>query len=469
MLLDEYREIKTNDDRRRKWFLTFLTGFLVAFFSFCVKSLSILISNAKFTSSQNLLSSGRTGLALLEFISVNVLMVLMSSILVAYVSPKALGSGIPELKCIVKRISVKDAITYKTLFVKTIGVVGSVSGGLPVGFEGPMLHYGAIIGAKLSKYVDDPEEVYDMMSCGLAAGVACAFNAPIGGVLFSIEEGCAKLDLELLQRAFFCSVVASNFLNLFMQNEGYYVFGTMDIYYPVHFYEYVFFSMLGIMGGLFGSFFNALNTRATHLRQVHVSKPWMKVIESISFSILLSLISFGVSYYMGECITKTKLGRRFTCGEGYTNDLGTLLLNQSENVVQLLFLSDTIFSLKSLIIYCLLYFMFACLVYGLAIPSGLFVPNILIGASIGRFIGELLRLGIKDIHPGIYAFVGAAVMLGGMARLTISFVVILIEATGDLRQAFFIMIPLFITKRVGDCFNESLYDIHIKLQGRVLF
>jgi hypothetical protein len=73
--------------------------------------------------------------------------------------------------------------------------------------------------------------------------------------------------------------------------------------------------------------------------------------------------------------------------------------------------------------------------YGIAVPSGLFVPCILIGAAWGRLVGTLLAQRYGDVgwaEPGKYALIGAAAMLAGVVRMTISLTVIIIEATGNI-------------------------------------
>jgi len=66
---------------------------------------------------------------------------------------------------------------------------------------------------------------------------------------------------------------------------------------------------------------------------------------------------------------------------------------------------------------------------------------------------------------GVYSLVGASAMLGGMARITISLTVILIECTNDVQYGLPIMVTVMFAKWVGDLFNEGLYDIHIHLKG----
>jgi chloride channel 7 len=95
------------------------------------------------------------------------------------------------------------------------------------------------------------------------------------------------------------------------------------------------------------------------------------------------------------------------------------------------------FSSAALFLFFLPYISLATIVYGIAVPSGLFVPSLLSGAAFGRLCGHLLH---KLDHTqgtfadsGSYALMGAAACLGGMARMTISLTVILLEATGDMQ------------------------------------
>ena len=97
----------------------------------------------------------------------------------------------------------------------------------------------------------------------------------------------------------------------------------------------------------------------------------------------------------------------------------------------------------------------------------LFVPCILMGCSFGRFYGELMKWYIfpgAGIAPGTYALMGAVGMLGGVARMTISLTVILMETTQNLQFLLPIMMILLVGKWVGDTFNISLYDLHVEIQ-----
>jgi len=139
-----------------------------------------------------------------------------------WIEPLSGGSGIPEIKCYLNGIDIPRIVRVKTLFCKVIGVTFSVAAGLPVGKEGPMVHSGSIVAASISqgktkfwgvdtsfsKFSDfrNDREKRDFVACGAAAGVASAFGAPIGGVLFSLEEGASYWSTKLTWRAFFCAM-----------------------------------------------------------------------------------------------------------------------------------------------------------------------------------------------------------------------------------------------------------------------
>jgi chloride channel 7 len=94
------------------------------------------------------------------------------------------------------------------------------------------------------------------------------------------------------------------------------------------------------------------------------------------------------------------------------------------------------------------------------------VPSLLTGAAFGRIIGQFVKAHIdSDIDPGVYALVGASAFLAGMARITISLTVILMECSRSVQNGLPIMLTVMFAKWAGDLFNVGLYDIHIELEG----
>ena len=167
----------------------------------------------------------------------------------------------------------------------------------------------------------------------------------------------------------------------------------------------------------------------------------------------------------------------FGCPADSYNEVASLFFTDSDTAIKQLFhfresgvFNQDVQTFSSLAIatFYVPYFLCACLTYGIAVPSGLFVPSLLGGAALGRLVGHLLhRLDAQSgtfADAGTYALVGAAAGLGGMARMTISLCVILLEATGNISNLLPLMLALMAARWVGNVFNEGLYDVHIHLK-----
>jgi chloride channel 3/4/5 len=98
-----------------------------------------------------------------------------------------------------------------------------VSAGLTLGKEGPFVHIACCVGNVLSrlfrKYNKNEGKRREILSASAAAGVSVAFAAPIGGVLFSLEEVSYYFPSKTLCRSFFCAIVAAVSLKVFVINK----------------------------------------------------------------------------------------------------------------------------------------------------------------------------------------------------------------------------------------------------------
>ncbi|KXJ22588.1 Chloride transport protein 6 [Exaiptasia diaphana] len=400
--------------------------------------------------------------------------------------PVAAGSGIPEIKSYLNGVKVPHVVRLKTLVCKAVGVLFSVAGGLFVGKEGPMIHSGAIIGAGVPQfqslafrkinfnfpYFRTDRDKRDFVSSGAAAGVAAAFGAPIGGVLFSLEEGSSFWNQALTWRTFFCSMSATFTLNFLLSGINNYGWGTFNQPGLINFgvfqcnkaagkrcdlwniQDLLIFIVMGFFGGLLGAWFNALNKDLTKHRilHVHTRSKVIRILEAILVALATTAIAFFCPVYLGTCKTyasgaiKMNDTKSYFCTEGQYNDMATLFFNSQEGAVKQLFHLDGAFSLPSLAIFFICFYFLACWTYGASVPSGLFVPCLLCGASYGRFVGEVLRRFFYYDHTyhGTYALIGAASFLGGVVRMTISLTVILIESTNEISYGLPIMITLMV-------------------------
>ena len=124
----------------------------------------------------------------------------------------AAGSGVAEVKVILSGFVLHGYLGLRTLLIKTLALILSVASGLSLGKEGPYVHIATCIGniacRIFSKYRNNDGKRREILSASAASGVAVAFGAPIGGVLFSLEEVSYYFPSKTLFRTFFCCIVS---------------------------------------------------------------------------------------------------------------------------------------------------------------------------------------------------------------------------------------------------------------------
>ena len=137
----------------------------------------------------------------------------LAASLVRMFAPYACGSGIPEIKTILSGFIIRGYLGKWTFLIKAVAIMLAVAAGLSLGKEGPMVHMacctGNILAYMFPKYGKNEAKKREVLSAASAAGVSVAFGAPIGGVLFSLEEVSYYFPLKTLWRSFFCALVAA--------------------------------------------------------------------------------------------------------------------------------------------------------------------------------------------------------------------------------------------------------------------
>lgn len=503
LLLDEERKKGYKFIVRKsisRWFIFLLIGMFTALIA-CIIDISIEeLSTIKYASlSKNVdkyVTQGKLYIPYGLWVLYNVVPVLIGSLLVAYGEPIAAGSGIPQVKCYLNGVKIPRVVRIKTLVVKSIGVICSVVGGLAGGKEGPMIHSGAVVAAGISqgktstfkkdfnvfKFFREDHEKRDFVSGGAAAGVSAAFGAPVGGVLFSLEEGTSFWNQSLTWRTFFASVVSTFTLNVVLSAyhgvpgnlnyPGLLNLGKFDGF-TYEFFELPIFLVMGAFGGLCGALWNHINYKITVFRMRYLRLRWLKVIEACIVAAVSATVGFLMMFLINDCKPfgqdPTKYPTQLYCEDGQYNVLASIWFQTPEASVRSLFHDPAnTHNAVSLTSFVIIYFFLAVWTFGLSTSNGLFIPTLLTGAAWGR----LVSIGIFNVfpntaivHPGKYALIGAAAQLGGVVRMTISLTVIIMETTGNITFALPLIITLIAAKWTGDYFNEGIYDILIQLWG----
>jgi chloride channel 7 len=427
-----------------------------------------------------------------------------------WIEPAAAGSGIPEIKAYLNGINLNKVVRIRVLFAKVLGMCFSVSSGLPLGKEGPMIHSGSIVGAAVSqgktitfgfdtswtKFQDlrNDRSKRDFVTFGAAAGVAAAFNAPIGGILFTLEEGASFWSTSLTFRAFFCGLVTMLTLNICTQGvhltsrrDALFAFGTFDDVTGYNTYELFIFAGMGVAGGIMGAFFNEINKRVSKFRASYANQVWKRMIELLILTFVFSVITFVVPLMWNTCTEKptdtadwstSQLDLldelvQYECGSYQYNQVASLYFVPSDVAMQQLYhykeidgTTYTTFNTGPLLLFFVPYFLMAAITSGTLCPAGLFVPTLLAGAAYGRIVGHILNCLCPGFvtDSGSYALIGAAAILGGMSRMTIAGTIIILEACGNSTYLLPLMVTFAAARYTGNAINAPMYDMHIELK-----
>lgn len=206
-----------------------------------------------------------------------------------FIHPPAGGSGVPETITFLNGIVVHKTQTLRNFIAKFASVVFAVSGGLPCAIQGPIISLGAIVGSGVGQFQSkslgfqpkwfsrfrNAEDRRTFTTAGVAAGVAAAFNAPIGGLLFAMEDLSSHWNNRLSWQTFFCcciSVIVANSFNAAFDKfkwQGSFGLFRMSVSEPIQVNSLMLIPaiILGIIGGILGAIYTRLNVAIIELRK----------------------------------------------------------------------------------------------------------------------------------------------------------------------------------------------------------
>lgn len=146
-----------------------------------------------------------------------VVLVLGAVFCTTIISPRAAGSGIPEMKCILAGMNLDEHMSNATVLAKVLGLVLMCGAGMPVGREGPLVHIAGSIALGLLRLrafrsiAASEVRKHEVLAAACAVGVTAAFGAPLGGVLFSIEVTTTYFLTSSYWHSFACAVTGCVF------------------------------------------------------------------------------------------------------------------------------------------------------------------------------------------------------------------------------------------------------------------
>uniref|UniRef100_A0A4W6DCR4 Chloride voltage-gated channel 1 n=1 Tax=Lates calcarifer TaxID=8187 RepID=A0A4W6DCR4_LATCA len=433
---------------------------------------------------------GNVALQYLAWVTYPMILVMFASLFCHLVSPQAIGSGIPELKTILRGVVLKEYLTLKAFVAKVIGLTAGLGSGMPVGKEGPFVHIASICAAVLSRFMSIFSGVYengthnqDLLVCACAVGVATCFAAPLGGVLFSIEVTSTYFAVRNYWRGYFAATFSAFiFRVLSVWNKDAVtitaLFKTnfrMD--FPFDLQELPAFAIIGISCGFLGAFFVYLNRQVVlFMRRPTALTRFLtkhRLIYPGAVTLIIATLTFppGFGQFMAgelmprECINS--LFDNFTWTKITASPLPSGLGRSSA------WLHPRVSVFIILLLFFVMKFWMSAVSTTMPIPSGAFMPVFILGAAFGRLVGEIMATLFPNgilfdgivyrILPGGYAVIGAAAMTGAVTH-TVSTAVICFELTGQISHILPMMVAVILANMVAQGLQPSLYDSIIQVK-----
>lgn len=311
--------------------------------------------------------------------------------------PAISGSGIPQVKAVLQNRM--EMNWWKSVLAKFSGGVISIGAGLSLGREGPSIQIGALIADGFSRILRTTKtEAHMLITCGASAGLAAAFNAPIAGVIFALEEVHMNFSPLVMIAALASSLMAD-----FVSKE---FFGMTPIFHlsnigTIPLTQYYHLILLGVLVGIMGLLFNK---GIFAFQDLYKKITWLPA----QFRPVIPFLLAGV---LGLCLPSVLGG-----GNGLINELVTVH-----------------FPVMLLIAILLVKFLFTMISYGSSAPGGIFLPMLVIGGLIGVIYSKLVN-GL-DVGPalneGSLLILAMAGYLTASLKAPITGIILITEMTGN--------------------------------------
>ncbi|SFC89485.1 ClC family H(+)/Cl(-) exchange transporter [Clostridium uliginosum] len=335
--------------------------------------------------------------------------------------PMISGSGIPQVEGIlIKKIEVNP---LRVLIYKFIGGTVALSAGLSVGREGPSVQMGASIAqvfAKLFKRQNLEEQF--LLTSGASAGLSAAFNAPLSGVMFALEEVHKNFSPLVLLSAISSSIMADFVCKEFLGLKPALVFSNVQVF-PLSYYFAL--PLLGIVLGISGMIFN---------KGILKSQMLYGKLKSVPVQVKV-IIPFLVTGVVGLS--------------------APILLGGGSNLIESL--ADGGFTLKLLFIFLLFKFLLTLICFGSGTPGGIFFPLLVLGAIVGNIFG-IAFCNFTDL-PMLYVvnfiIFGMAGHFASTVKSPITGIILITEMTGSFEHLLALTIVVITAYIVSDVLNCS--------------
>lgn len=322
--------------------------------------------------------------------------------LIVKYEPMAGGSGIPQVKGVMLRRM--KMMWQKVLPAKFAGGILAIGAGLSLGREGPSIQLGAVVGQGLSRLMGQTkmEERY-LLTSGASAGLAAAFNAPLAGVMFALEELHKNFSPTVLMSAMAASVTADGVSRLVFGQNAVFTFERLPVL-PLGYYGYII--ALGVITGLGGVLFNKCLLRSLDLYDQQRVLP--KTLQAAFPLLLGGLAGFILPEILGG-------GHELIGG-----------------------ISAGHYGLALLFVLLTAKFVFTVLSYGCGVPGGIFLPLLVIGALLGGAFAtvSIQLMTVPAQYANNFVILAMAAFFTAITKAPVTGSILILEMTGSFSHLF---------------------------------
>ncbi|KLV04373.1 H(+)/Cl(-) exchange transporter ClcA [Photobacterium aquae] len=344
---------------------------------------------------------------------ISALLALLGYYLVHRFAPEAGGSGIPEIEGAMDDL--RPVRWWRVLPVKFIGGLGALGSGMVLGREGPSVQMGGNIGRMVSDMfrLRDKEGRHALLASGAAGGLAAAFNAPLAGIMFVVEEMRPQFRYSLISiKCVMISAVTANLV--FRSLSGQEAVITMPQYDTPVLRSLWLFLLLGMAFGVFGVVFNKLVTLTQDMFvKIHRNNRRRYLITGSVLGGVFGLLLLYLPELTGGGIALIPSATNGEYGVG---------------LLFLLFVARVATTL---------------ICFGSGAPGGIFAPMLALGTLFGTFFGAVAQHYFPDLglQPGMFAIAGMGALFAATVRAPITGILLVIEMTNN----YHLILPLIIT------------------------
>ncbi len=346
-------------------------------------------------------------------------------------SVEAKGHGVPEVMDAVARKG--GVIRPRVAVAKAVASAICIGSGGSAGREGPIVQIGSAIGSTIGQIFNmSSDRVKVLVGCGAAGGISAVFNAPIAGVIFSLEIILGDFAIKTFSPVLISSVIASVVIRSFLGNSP--AFQVPD-YTLVSAWEIPLYMVLGVVcGGVAVMFTQSLYYTEEFFDRLKVANWTKPAIGGLMFGII------GMFYPQ-------------IFADGY-------------DTIRLALYGRMAISLTILLIF--LKIAATSLTLGSGSSGGIFAPSLFMGAVTGASFGYGVHLLFPSATAsmGAYALVGMAALIGGTTHAPMTAILIIFEMTNDYRIILPLMVAVvFSTLVARRLYEPSIYTIKLIKRG----